>query len=54
MPIMPELAKNHRVIAIDLRGFGASDKPLDDRYSIQDQAEVVQAFIEQENLRDLR
>lgn len=51
--IIPELAKNHRVIAIDLRGFGASDKPIDDHYSIQDQAEAVQAFIEQENLRDL-
>ncbi len=51
--ILPELSKNHHVIAIDLRGFGASDKPLDDRYSIQDQAEAVEAFIEQENLRDL-
>jgi pimeloyl-ACP methyl ester carboxylesterase len=51
--IIPELAKTHRVIAIDLRGFGASDKPLDDRYSIQDQTEAVSAFIEQENLRDL-
>lgn len=51
--IIPELAKNHRVIAIDLRGFGASDKPLDDHYTIQDQADVVQAFIEQENLHDL-
>lgn len=51
--IVPELAKNHRVIAMDLRGFGASDKPIDDHYSIQDQADVVQAFIEQENLRDL-
>jgi len=51
--IIPELSKNHRVIAIDLRGFGASDKPLDDHYSIQDQAEAVQAFIEQENLRNL-
>jgi pimeloyl-ACP methyl ester carboxylesterase len=51
--IMPELAKAHRVIAIDLRGFGASDKPLDDHYSIEDQAGVVQAFIEQEDLRDL-
>ncbi len=51
--ILPELSKNHRVIAIDLRGFGASDKPLDDHYSIQDQTEAVQAFIEQENLRDL-
>jgi len=51
--IIPELAKNHRVIAIDLRGFGASDKPLDDHYTIQDQTDVVQAFIEQENLHDL-
>ncbi|MGO9487076.1 MAG: alpha/beta fold hydrolase [Rhodomicrobium sp.] len=51
--IIPELAKDHRVIAIDLRGFGASDKPLDEHYSIQDQTEAVQAFIEQENLRDL-
>ena len=51
--IIPELSKNHRVIAIDLRGFGASDKPIDDHYSIQDQTEAVQAFIEQENLRDL-
>ncbi len=51
--IIPELSKNHRVIAIDLRGFGASDKPIDDHYSIQDQTEAVQAFVEQENLRDL-
>jgi pimeloyl-ACP methyl ester carboxylesterase len=25
--IMPELAKRHRVISIDLRGMGRSDKP---------------------------
>ena len=51
--IIPELARDHRVIAIDLRGFGASDKPIDEHYSIQDQTEAVQAFIEQENFRDL-
>ena len=51
--IAPELAKNHRVIAVDLRGFGASDKPLDDRYSIFDQADAIEALIEQENLKDL-
>jgi pimeloyl-ACP methyl ester carboxylesterase len=51
--IVPELAKTHRVIAMDLRGFGASDKPIDDRYTIEDQADAVQAFIEQQNLRDL-
>ena len=51
--IIPELAKRHRVIAVDLRGFGASDKPLDDHYSIFDQADAIQALIEQENLKDL-
>jgi len=51
--IAPGLAKNHRVIALDLRGFGASDKPIDDHYTIVDQAQAVQAFIEQEDLRDL-
>lgn len=51
--VMPDLARKHRVIAVDLRGFGASDKPLDDKYSVFDQADVIQAFIEQENLKDL-
>jgi pimeloyl-ACP methyl ester carboxylesterase len=51
--MMPELARTHRVIAVDLRGFGMSDKPLDDRYAIQDQAEVLEAFIRQENLRNV-
>ncbi|MEE2951874.1 MAG: alpha/beta fold hydrolase [Pseudomonadota bacterium] len=27
--IMPALAKNHHVVAVDLRGMGTSDKPLD-------------------------
>jgi pimeloyl-ACP methyl ester carboxylesterase len=25
--IMPDLAKRHRVIVVDLRGMGSSDKP---------------------------
>jgi pimeloyl-ACP methyl ester carboxylesterase len=51
--VIPGLSQHHRVIALDLRGFGASDKPIDDHYSIQDQTEAVEAFIVQENLRDL-
>jgi pimeloyl-ACP methyl ester carboxylesterase len=51
--VEPELSKRHRVIAVDLRGFGASDKPIDDRYSIFDQADAIEALIEQENLKDL-
>jgi pimeloyl-ACP methyl ester carboxylesterase len=31
--MMPQLARHHRVIAPDLPGFGASDKPIDIRYT---------------------
>jgi pimeloyl-ACP methyl ester carboxylesterase len=51
--VEPELSKRHRVIEVDLRGFGASDKPIDDHYSVFDQADAIEAFIEQENLKDL-
>ena len=43
--IIPELAKTRRVIAIDLKGFGRSDKPLDEHYSIFDQARLVKDYI---------
>lgn len=51
--VAPELARTHRVISIDLRGFGASEKPFDDKYSIFDQAEIVAALIRQEDLRNV-
>jgi pimeloyl-ACP methyl ester carboxylesterase len=50
--IAPELAKRHRVIAIDLKGFGQSDKPLDERYSIFDQARLIGDYITRNNLKD--
>ena len=50
--IAPTLAKSHRVITIDLKGFGQSDKPLDGRYSVFDQARLVQDYIVRNNLRD--
>jgi pimeloyl-ACP methyl ester carboxylesterase len=49
--IAPKLAKTHRVIALDLKGFGASDKPLDDAYSISDQARLVEDYIARNDLR---
>jgi pimeloyl-ACP methyl ester carboxylesterase len=49
--IAPELAKTNRVIAIDLKGFGQSDKPLDNRYSIFDQAKLVEDFLGRSGLR---
>lgn len=51
--VMPLLARRRRVIAVDLKGFGESDKPLDGKYSILDQAELIRTFIRQENLRHL-
>jgi pimeloyl-ACP methyl ester carboxylesterase len=48
--IMPELAKTHRVIAIDLKGFGQSDKPLDSHYSIFDQAKLIENYMRQKKI----
>lgn len=45
------VAAGHRVLTIDLKGFGHSDKPLDDRYSIFDQAALVSAFMDQMQLK---
>jgi pimeloyl-ACP methyl ester carboxylesterase len=36
----PALEKKHRVVAIDLRGFGGSEKP-ESGYSMEDQADLV-------------
>lgn len=51
--IAPGLAENHRVIAVDLKGFGQSDKPFDERYSVFDQAELLKQLIIDNDLRDL-
>ncbi len=51
--VVPDLAQTHRVIAVDLKGFGQSDKPFDERYSVSDQAELVAQLIEDKDLRDL-
>jgi pimeloyl-ACP methyl ester carboxylesterase len=51
--VAPELARSHRVIAVDLKGFGQSDKPFDGRYSVYDQAELLAQLIEDKDLRDL-
>lgn len=51
--VEPVLARTHKVISIDLKGFGHSDKPLDKRYSVHDQARLVADFIEQKKLRNV-
>ena len=49
--VAPRLAPHYRVMAIDLRGFGRSDKPFDQIYGVADHAAVVRAFIKSQNLQ---
>ena len=49
--IVPELAKKHRVIALDLKGFGWSSRPEGD-YSPQAEAQLVLALMDQRNIRN--
>jgi pimeloyl-ACP methyl ester carboxylesterase len=48
--IVGALARGHRVITLDLKGFGASDKPMDNAYQPADQARLVAAFLRQRQL----
>lgn len=43
--LAPRLVEHHRVIAVDMKGFGQSDKPLDSGYSLHDQTELMAQFI---------
>ena len=45
------LTKHFRVIALDLPGFGESDKSLERHYTAQDQAENIKAFTRALGLR---
>ena len=42
--ILPGLAEDHDVVAVDLLGSGDSDKPLDVSYGITSQVELLEAF----------
>ena len=44
--VIPQVAQNHRVIALDLKGFGWSDRPRGD-YSPQAQADLVAALLDE-------
>lgn len=44
--VIPDLAKTHRVIAVDLPGFGFSDRGLDVDYSHTGQAERIVALMD--------
>jgi pimeloyl-ACP methyl ester carboxylesterase len=48
--ILPYFSKSYRVIAIDLKGFGLSDKPLDDDYSVLEQSRMISELIRVQRL----
>jgi pimeloyl-ACP methyl ester carboxylesterase len=51
--LLAPLATHHRVIALDLKGFGDSPKLQDGRYTLYDQARLVYQFIVEHNLKNL-
>jgi len=44
--VIPELSKHMRVLALDLLGFGQSDKPKNENYSLEFYASLIKEFIE--------
>ena len=50
--VIPELEAGHRVIALDLIGFGKSDKP-DISYTVEEHAKYLKGFIDALKLRDM-
>jgi len=49
--LMPQLTgDHHRVYALDLPGYGRSEWPRDAQYSIAEQAEAVEAFLNSQHL----
>ncbi|QSP95423.1 alpha/beta hydrolase [Marinobacter salinisoli] len=44
--VWPMLSQQFNVLTLDMLGFGFSDKPVDYSYSIEDQADLFQGWIE--------
>ena len=48
--IWPALSSHYRLIAMDMLGFGLSDKPNPHHYSIHEQADIIEDIVRQLNL----
>ena len=51
--VVPELARRFRVISVDLKGAGFSDKPDDGRYRVADQAAIIDALADELRLKNV-
>lgn len=49
--IQPMIAASYPVIRLDLKGFGMSSKPKDEKYSARDQADVVAGVLQSLRVR---
>lgn len=52
--LWPKLVEKFHVIAPDLIGFGFSDKPRNYPYSILDQANMIEALLQQKNIERVK
>lgn len=50
-PLWSELCKTYRLVALDMLGFGFSDKPNHRGYSIHGQADLVEALVAAKQLK---
>ncbi|MCK5725230.1 MAG: alpha/beta fold hydrolase [Thiotrichaceae bacterium] len=50
--LIDDLAKDYRVIAVDLKGFGQSPKPKDGHYSVYDQALAVRQLMDDQQIEN--
>ncbi len=48
--LIEPLSKKYKVYALDLKGFGNSPKPRDDRYSVYDQMLLVKDFMREQHI----
>ncbi len=51
--LIKPLSEKYKVYNFDLKGFGDSPKPDDDRYSAYDQAVLIQNYIKHNNLKNV-
>ncbi len=51
--VVPLVAKNHRAIAVDLAGYGKSEVPKQEDYSIERHYQYIKGFIEKLNLQNV-
>lgn len=51
--LVADLSKRYHLVLLDLKGFGDSPKAKDDYYSVYDQAQEVNRFIEEQHLEHI-